>query len=138
MKIPFNIVELAQWINIIKQCAADDDQFNTAVFPNTVDTELSIIGGWKSGFSAAYADLLCISHSDEEQAMCIRIVKNPGFNTITQFAKRDFDSFDAPTCMGIEEDNCIALEWEDNPMAVAEFYMSEWERLTVEQEALAV
>ena len=138
MKTPFTVEELTNWVKIIKQCAADDEGFKTAVFPGTVNTELSIVGGWKSGFNASYADLLCISHSDDTQAMCIKIVKNPGFTKLTQFAARDFGCFELPTCLGMEEDTCIALELEDDPAAVADFYASEWERLTIQQEALAV
>lgn len=125
----FTLESLSQWVNILKQCAERDDDFRTSVFPSTVDTELSIIGGWKSGFGPAYSDLLCVSQSDTSLALCIKIVKNPGFKTITQFATRDFDSFEQPVWLGSEEDYCIALELEDDPAAVAEFYKTEWERL---------
>lgn len=130
----FTLEALSQWVNIIKQCAERDDDLKTSVFPSTVDTELSIIAGWKSGFGPAYADLLCVSNSDPSLAMCIKIVKNPGFKTITQFAARDFDSFEQPGYFGSEEDFCIALELEDDPAAVAEFYKTEWERLTCSME----
>ena len=134
MNKSFTLEELTLWVNIIKQCAERDDGFKTAVFPNTVDTELSIIAGWKPGFGPAYSDLLCVSHSNPTLAMCIKIVKNPGFKTITQFAARDFGSFEQPGWLGSEEDFCIALELEDDPAAVAEFYKTEWERLTYSME----
>jgi hypothetical protein len=134
MKTTFTVNELSAWIKSLKQSAADDEKFNVSFFPGTRDAAVCIIGGWKPGFGAAYSDLLCVSQSDPTLTMCVSIVMNPGSGSM---AHRDFNSFILPTEFGEEDDTTVALEWEDDPDAAADFYFGEWERICERQEAMA-
>jgi hypothetical protein len=116
---------LAGWIQTLKDIAADDEQISVSWFTPTKDYPVSIVGGWMNGFSPREADLFCQSKSHPTYAMCIKIVENNG-----PYVYCDFETLDMPVDDRDEvEDTCIALEWKDAPMRVAEFYMHEWERL---------
>lgn len=122
------INRLAVWIDMLKQTAANDERFvlgNASYFPETKNSTVCIVGGWSSGFSSEYNDLMCISDSDSAKCMCVKIVKRPA-NLFWQ----DFDKLELPAPTGEIEDTQIALEWEDDSEAVALFFMSEWERIT--------
>lgn len=129
MNTKFTIEELTAWVRSLIEDAKKDDQFSVAWFPGTKNSSYSIVGGWESGFSADYNDLLCISKSNPEYAMCIKIVENEG-----PYAYADFEILDMPYNRETNEvdDTCVALEFEDNPEETAAFFMMEWERITKE------
>ena len=125
MNNTFTKEALAGWIKGLKQAAKEDEQFSVSWFIPTKESELCIVGGWMNGFSPREADLFCQSKSEPTYAMCIKIVENKG-----PYAYCDFETLTMPVDDREEvEDTCIALEWKDDPMNVAEFYMHEWERL---------
>lgn len=122
------ITKLAEWIEALKEAAEDDNCFSVAWFKETEKEPFSIVGGWSEGFSEDYADLLHISKSNPSYAMCVKIIENK-----EPYACADYDSLDMPVDKNGEvDDTCIALELEDNPEAVAMFYLNEWERITKE------
>ena len=125
MNNTFTKEALAGWVKGLMQAAKEDEQFSISWFLPTKDSSLSIIGGWLNGFNPNEADLFCQSKSEPTFAMCIKIAVNRG-----PYAYTDFEMMDMPVDDREEvEDTCIALEWRDDPMKVAEFYMMEWERL---------
>lgn len=129
MKTNFTIEQLAAWVRSLIEDAKKDEQFSVAWFEGTKNEPFSIVGGWESGFSSDYGDLLCISKSNPEYAMCIKIVENNG-----SYAYADFETLDMPYNRETNEvdDTCVALEFEDNPEETAAFFMMEWERITKE------
>ena len=125
MNNTFTKEQLTSWIAGLKEAAANDEQFLVDWFKRTKDSKLSIVAGWENGFSPKEADLFCQSKSNPTYAMCIKIVVNEG-----PYAYCDFETLNMPVDDREEvEDTCIALEWDDDPEKVAEFYMHEWERL---------
>ena len=124
------IKKLADWIEYLKAAAEKDEAFLVSWFRGTEDDDFSIIGGWMPGFSEEYSDILCISKSSPEFAMCVKIASNTN-----DFTYADFEDFDMPVNKDGEVDNtCIALEWEDDAELTAQFFLSEWERITKEYE----
>lgn len=116
---------LTEWIEEIIEAAKDDNCFSIAWFKGTENKPFSIIGGWMEGFSEDYSDLLCISKSNPKYAMCIKIAVNEG-----PYAYTDFEMMDMPINKeGDVDDTCIALEYNDDPKATAEFFLGEWERI---------
>ena len=116
---------LASWVSCLKEAAKNDEQFLVDWFPNTDDSLFSIVGGWQDGFNPKEADLFCQSKSNPTYCMCIKIIVNEG-----PYAYCDFETLNMPMSEdGEVDDNCIALEWEDDPEKVAEFFMIEWEQL---------
>lgn len=125
MNTTFTKEALATWIDGLMQAAREDEQFSIAWFVPTQNSPVSIVGGWMDGFAPKEADLFCQSRSNPTYAMCIKVCENNG-----PYAYTDFELMDMPLDeSGEVEDNCIALEWEDDPTSIAEFYMIEWERL---------
>jgi hypothetical protein len=125
MNTTFTKEALATWIDGLMQAAREDEQFSIAWFVPTQNSPVSIVGGWMDGFAPKEADLFCQSRSNPTYAMCIKVCENHG-----PYAYTDFELMDMPLDeSGEVEDNCIALEWEDDPTSIAEFYMIEWERL---------
>ena len=130
MNNKINVKRLAGWIQSLINDAKNDQQFSIAWFSDTKDEPFSIIGGWMSGFSDEYDDLLCISKSNPEYAMCVKIAVNEG-----PYAYTDFEIMDMPLDKNGEVDNtCIALDLDEDVTALAEFFACEWERISKEQE----
>lgn len=125
MNKTFTKEALAMWIAGLMVSAENDDQFLVDWFKPTKESPLSIVGGWMNGFSPKEADLFCQSKSEPTYCMCIKIIVNEG-----PYAYCDFETLNMPTSEdGEVDDNCIALEWKDDPAKVAEFFMIEWEQL---------
>ena len=125
MNTKITIGSLAAWIQELKEAAKKDAQFSVSWFKGTRDAPFSIIGGWDGGFSENQADILCSSYGDPSYAMCVKIVKNEG-----PYAYADFEILDMPIDKSGEvDDTCIALEWNDDPAATAQFFLGEWERI---------
>ena len=131
MNNTFTKEALAGWIRGLQQAAKEDEQFSVSWFIPTKESQFSIVGGWLDGFAPNEADLFCQSKSSPTFCMCIKIIVNEG-----PYAYCDFETLDMPmTEDGEVDDNCIALEWKDDPAKVAEFFMIEWEQLmdTIEE-----
>lgn len=122
-----NVDKLAEWIRDLIEAAKNDESFCIAWYKETENEPFSIIGGWMEGFSEEYNEVLCISKSNPKYAMCVKIVVNEG-----PYAYTDFELMNMPVDPATEEvdDTCIALELDDDPMATAQFYAGEWERIT--------
>lgn len=118
--------KLAEWIEEIKKAAKEDNSFSIAWFGETKNEPFSIIAGWMEGFSEDYSNLLCISKSEPKYAMCIKIAINDG-----PYAYTDFEIMNMPSdpVSGEVDDTCIALEYDDDPEVLAQFFTMEWERI---------
>lgn len=121
------IKHLAKWIDSLKELAKGDCHILVSWFKDTQDKPISIVGGWMKGFSESYSDLLCMSTTNPECAMCVKIVLNEGAHAYV-----DFESLHAPSSDGEVDNICIALEVEDNSESLATFLVCEWERLMKE------
>lgn len=123
-----NIEKLADWIRELIESAKKDEQFSIAWFKETENDPFSIIGGWMEGFSEDYDDVLCISKGDPSYAMCVKIAVNEG-----PYAYTDFEIMDMPVnSEGDVDDTCIALDYDEDVVSLAQFLASEWERITKE------
>lgn len=123
------VKSLAEWIKSLIEDVKKDTQLSIAWFDATKDAPLSIIGGWMEGFSDDYASFLCTSKSNPGYAMCVKIAINEG-----PYAYTDFEIMNMPydKVTGEVDDTCIALEYDDDPIAIAQFFVTEWERLMTE------
>ena len=120
--------KLAAWIADLKKAAREDSALSISWFKETEDEPFSIIGGWDAGFSEEYSDIYCISKSNPEYAMCIKIAINDG-----PYAYTDFELMNMPYEEdGEVDDTCIPLEWDDDPLHAARFFLGEWERIMEE------
>lgn len=125
MNNTFTKEALAGYVYNLKEAAKNDEPSSVFWFTPTKESPFSIVGGWMDGFSPREADLFCQSTSEPTYAMCIKIIVNEG-----PYADCDFETLNMPISEdGEVDDNCIALEWDDDPSRVAEFYMIEWEQL---------
>lgn len=125
MNKTFTKEQLTSWIAGLQEAAKNDEHFLVDWFKPTVDSPFSIIGGWLNGYDSADADLFCLSKTNPTYGMSIKIVVNEG-----PYAYCDFETLDMPMePNGEVDDTCLTLEWDDNPEAVAKFYIGEWERL---------
>ena len=117
--------QLTAWIRNLMETAKEDDNLAVSWFTETKNKPFSIVGGWSDGFSAEYDDIFYISKSEPKYAMCIKIVVNDG-----QYCP-DFETLNMPIdTNGDVDDTCIALELEDDPEAVATFFLNEYERIS--------
>lgn len=122
------VEKLAAWIDNLMKAAKEDLSFSIDWYSETADKPFSIIGGWRKGFTEDYSDIFCISKSQPEYAMSVKIVANKG-----PYAYTDFEVMDMPIDKyGEVDDTCITLEWNDDPEAVATFFFAEWERIMEE------
>lgn len=124
-----NTVEnLTIWFENLINDAKNDAPFSVSFFrENDFDgSKFCIVGGWSEGFDEDYANLLCLSKSNPKYAMCVKIAVNNG-----PYAYIDFDLLDMPVdAEGNVDDTCIALELDDEPEALAAFFLNELERIT--------
>jgi hypothetical protein len=123
-----NIEKLADWLRVLIESAKKDEQFSIAWFKETENDPFSIIGGWMEGFSEDYGDVLCISKGDPSYAMCVKIAVNEG-----PYAYTDFEIMNMPVnSEGDVDDTCIALDYDEDVISLAQFLAGEWERITKE------
>ena len=123
------IKNLTTWIEDLKEAALDDNCFALAKFEGTAGYPFCIVGGWMKGFQEGYRDLLCMSRTNPDHAMCVKIAINE------EQEIPDFEAFPFPIDNnGKIEDLCIALEQEDDFESLAVFLLTEWERITEEHE----
>lgn len=125
MNKTFTKEALAAWVRELMQAANEDTQLSVSWFAPTKHSPFSIVGGWQNGFNPKEADLFCQSKSNPTYAMCVKICMNEGPYTYCDFETLNMPLFEN----GEVDDNCITLEWRDDPAKVAEFFMIEWEQL---------
>lgn len=128
MKREAMLKNLTKWIESLKEDAQNDNSYSIAWFSGTKNEPFSIIAGWASDFSSDYSDHICISKSNPDYAICIKIAVNDG-----PYAYTDFEIMNMPiTKSGEVDDTCIVLEYDDDAEELAEHFLSEWERITNE------
>ena len=131
MNTKFTIDELSIWIRGIIASAELDVADQIFWFVPTMNSPFSIIAGWHEYFSdvSEVDDMFCISASNPKYVMCIKVVENKG-----PYAYTEYELMNTPTDpdTGDVDDNEIMLEWEDDPDALAEFFLTEWERIMEE------
>lgn len=124
---------LADWIRGLISEAELDTNLSVSQF-TAVDDEDSpfvIAGGWSEGFSKDFADLLYVSKSQPEYAMCIKIAVKDNATICT-----DFDLLSMPMYKhGEVDDTCIPLERGEDPEDAATFFLMEFERVNKEHKA---
>lgn len=120
---------LTEWLTSLKEAAKKDEQFSIAWFEPTKDSPFCIIGGWLDGFSKDYSDLICISKSNPTYVMCVKIAINDG-----PYAYTDFEIMNMPydPKTGEVDDVCIALEYDDDVASLAQFLLTELDRINQE------
>lgn len=120
---------LTEWLKDLMRMADEEEDFIMSWFSDTKDEPFSIVGGWQEGFSKDYSDLLYISKTNSSYAMCVKIAINEG-----SYAYTDFELLNMPVNNETNEvdDTCLALERADDPAKLAQFLMTEWERLSKE------
>lgn len=123
------IDKFTAWFEDLKRVARKDESFLISWFSETKEEPFAIIAGWMEGFKEENPDLYCISKSNPDYAMCIKIAINDG-----PYAYTDFEVMNMPYDEDTNEvdDTCIAMEWDDNPEAAAVFFLGEWERIMEE------
>lgn len=123
----FTTKDLACWIAGLQESAKKDEQFLVDWFKPTENSPIAIIGGWQGGnYPDVNDDLFCTSKSSPEHIMCVKIIVNKG-----PYAYADFEVLDMPVDMAGEvDDTCLMLEWDDKPELIANFFMTEWERIS--------
>ena len=122
------VTALAGWVKGLKEAAAEDEQFSVSWFLPTKNERFSIVGGWLNGYDQADKDLFCLSKSSPSYGMSIKIVENNG-----PYAYCDFETLDMPIDKSGEvDDTCFTLEWDEDPEAIARFFVTELERITKE------
>ena len=126
MNTNFTINELATWIGGLQDSAKNDESFSVAWFKPTENSPISIVGGWLGGnYPGVNADLFCESKSNPGYIMSVKIIENKG-----PYAYADFEILDMPIEVNDEvDDTCQMLEWEDDPEAIATFFLGEWQRM---------
>ena len=128
MKREAMLKNLTKWIESLKEDAQNDNSYSIAWFGDTKNEPFSIIAGWAAGFSPDYSDHICISKSNPDYAICIKIAVNEG-----PYAYTDFEIMNMPiTDSGDVDDTCVALEYDDDAEELAEYFLGEWERITNE------
>ena len=125
MNNTFTKEELRAWIAGLMEAAKNDEQFDVAWFKPTENSPFAIIGGWRAGnLAGTFDDLFCTSKSEPAYVMCVKICKNEG-----PYSYADYEILDMPLDKFGEVDNTeLTLEWQDDPAALATFFMMEWER----------
>ena len=128
MKRETMLKNLTKWIESLKEDAQNDNSYSIAWFGDTKNEPFSIIAGWSADFSLDYSDHICISKSNPDYAICIKIAVNEG-----PYAYTDFEIMNMPiTKSGEVDDTCIVLEYDDDAEELAEHFLGEWERITNE------
>lgn len=123
------IKDLAAWIEGLKTAAKNDEAVAISWFNGTKDKPFAIIGGWADGFADDYADILCLSKTDPNYAMCVKIAINEGPYAYTDFELMNMP-YDEET--GEVDDTEVALEWDDDSEEAARWLLCEWERIMKE------
>ena len=121
------IRDLTAWIEEIKEAAKDDASFSVARFGPTAKAPFAIVAGWHKMYHKDFdfSDVFCVSKSQPEYVMCIKIVENTKAS-----AYNNFESLNMPIDKNGEvDDTCIPLEWDDSAESAAIFFLMEWERI---------
>lgn len=116
-----NTKELVSWLEGLANAAKNDESFSVSWFGPTKDAPYSIVGGWESGFNGSGYDTLCFSQSNPDYAMCVKVIVNEG-----PYAYCDFGTLNMPLNQdGDVHDTCIALEYDEDFLSLAQYFMKE-------------
>lgn len=120
---------LELWVDELRKDAETNDDLKYSVFyPDGNDSPFCIVGGWSKGFNTSFSDIFYANRTDPSLALYIKVAMVPKSSV-----HNTFDDFVLPVdCYGNIEDTCVALEKDDLSLAVAMFYLNEYERLTEE------
>lgn len=118
---------LAAWIQELIYAAKSDTPIAIAYYEETAAEPICLVGGWKKVFkNNDQSDIFCMSASKPGYIMSVKIVPN---------GAADFE-YTEPVISpnGDVDDTCFPLEWDDNPVYAADFFIQEWERLMKEHQ----
>ena len=117
----FNVEDLVTWLQGLIDAAKNDESFSVAWFKPTKNDPYSIVGGWMSGFTDSVYFVPCVSKSNPDYAMCVKVIVNEG-----PYAYCDFETLDMPlNPNGDVHDTCIVLEYDDDLLGLAQYYLKE-------------
>ena len=121
------LIEATDWVEELRKKAEADEDFAYSIYrPEFCKGKFAIVGGWMQGFNKYHTDLLYISESNTEYAMCIKIVVDDG-----PWAFAEFETLNMPIDEdGEVDDTCLALERDDTSESVALFYLNEIDRIS--------
>jgi hypothetical protein len=125
MNTKINVARLADWVQDLINLAKEDESFSISWFKDTEDSPIAIVGGWLSGYDSTDSDLFCMSKSNPGYAMNIKIAVNNG-----PYAYVDYEMINMPVEPNESvDDTQLTLEWNDNPEAIASFFVQEYDRI---------
>lgn len=115
---------LTKWLeDLINKAELDTE--SVSYFRDTKDSPYCIVGGWGEGYSDELTDLVYISESNPDYAMCVKIVKqedSPDVNLDYLLEVVNPETGDV-------EFETLPIERDDNLTELARFLISEWERI---------
>jgi hypothetical protein len=117
----FKAEDLVTWLQGLIDAAKNDESFSVAWFKPTKNDPYSIVGGWMPGFTDSVYHFPCVSKSNPDYAMCVKVIVNEG-----PYAYCDFETLDMPlNPNGYVHDTCIVLEYDDDLLGLAQYYLKE-------------
>lgn len=115
---------LTKWLeDLINKAELDTE--SVSYFRDTKDSPYCIVGGWGEGYSDELTDLLYISESNPDYAMCVKIVKQEASPDVNL----DYLLEVVNPETGDIEFETLPIERDDNLTELARFLISEWERI---------
>ena len=116
---------LTNWLeDLINKVELDTE--SVSYFKDTKDSPYCIVGGWGEGYSDELTDLVYISESNPDYAMCVKIVKqedSPDVNLDYLLEVVNPETGDI-------EFETLLIERDDDFTELASFLMSEWTRIS--------
>lgn len=116
---------LTNWLeDLINKAELDTE--SVSYFKDTKDSPYCIVGGWGEGYSDELTDLVYISESNPDYAMCVKIVKqedSPDVNLDYLLEVINPETGDV-------EFETLLIERDDDLTELASFLMSEWTRIS--------
>jgi hypothetical protein len=116
---------LIKWLeDLINKAELDTE--SVSYFRGTKDSPYCIVGGWGEVCSDALADLLYISESNPDYAMCVKIVKQEASPDVNLDYLLEVINPET----GEVEFETLPIERDDDLTELARFLLSEWERIS--------
>ena len=123
-------IRLTDWFETLMTKASENKEIDIEWYNYGTESEAVstipyfIVAGWAEGYDTNYNDILFVK---DNKALSVKLVPNYGYMGHT------FDSLSMPVDKSGEvEYICMAIEREDEPEGLAEFFLSELERLMKE------
>jgi hypothetical protein len=116
---------LIKWLeDLINKAELDTE--SVSYFRGTKDSPYCIVGGWGEVYSEELADLLYISESNPDYAMCVKIVKQEASPDVNLDYLLEVINPET----GEVEFETLPIERDDDLTELARFLLSEWERIS--------